>query len=364
MDAVYQVFRKRFLEFDLGARICGPFSDKSGVIARDPRGFVVAVPAGQQPARGRRTRICAVPVRLSVESGWMTVGCEAVPEDVAVRGTPRDVWGRLWARRSSFTRWEARRTELDPKAFRLEVEELDPPDTWFDSAAVVQPDVCQGDLLTVHTKWMATLPDLVESEVMFDGQPYEHLQVIHTETLPLGVHQFDFRAVFADGQERSCAWTFSLVSKVELRALEPMTDLRLGDPKEPNGVALPLLAINRAPHPVLVELAVAGVPSGWSAAVLGDALLVLEPEESREVTLQVEIMNDAGIDARPLPFTVGATSVVPVEHPGEQPHALTSFATCYVRLAADPEWFKAAAVLNHLLRVEGAPILYGQDPKG
>lgn len=170
--------------------------------------------------------------------------------------------------------------------------------------------------------------------------------------------------MFDDGEERSCAWAFSLVSKVELSAVAPLSEMSLGDPSESNGLALPLLAINRAPHPVLVEVAVAGVPPGWSAVVLGDALVTLEPDEAREVTLQVELMNDSGIHDRPLPFTVGATSVLPVEHAGEQPHALSSFATCYVSVQADQEVFKSAAVLQHFLRVEGNPILYGRRAKG
>ncbi len=367
MNADYLSVRRRFLDFDRNGRTCGPFSEKTGVLARDPRGLVVAVPAGFQPARGRRTRICSTPARIQVEESRVREECRYVPPDwdddrtLGRRSTFGKFWRRLWPQRSP---WRPVRIERDAGTFTVEVEELDPPDTWFDSDAVVQPDVCQGDLLTVHTKWLAMLPGVHEFEVLFDGEPYEHLQAIPTETLPLGIHQFDFRAVFDDGEERSCAWAFSLVSKVELRAVAPQTELVLGDPAEPNGLTLPLLAVNRAPHPVLVELAVAGVPPGWSAVVLGDALVTLKPEEVREVTLQVELMNDSGLDDRPLPFTVGATSLLPVERPGEQPHALSSFATCYVSVQADPEVFTSAAVLQHFLRVEGNPILYGRRTKG
>ncbi len=306
----------------------------------------------------------AISIRRRTRTVTRQVSRVAVETRCGIAGgsTPTGGGLRPWAT------WTTRRpigSSIEPE--HAEVQEewrwFDPPKERFDWLATAAPAIPSGVRLSIETNWVKSLKGVVGYRAWLDGEPYRHVKLIDTASLERGHHAFDLEIDMDDGSIRHHHVSFAVIDPVTLRFDQPVTPFRIDATTEgPNGGTLHFTAKNVTSNELVTTLEVLAVEEGWAAVIPGESVLELAPGEERDLALQFELMQMAGLNETSVAaFTVAVSPFVARKRAGAEGRPL-AVATAYVAFEGDQAMLQQARDANRAIRQgEMAPLTFG-DP--
>ena len=247
-------------------------------------------------------------------------------------GWPDTMVYYFWGQRSvapSTTRWSGVTEQFWDT--QTEVRWFDPPDFLPDCRVIVGPTLFRGDLLRIETRWLSKLSGR-EARMLLNFEEVEHNKRLDVGRLSPGHQVLDLE--IGKGRNRKAYQVaFSVQNKLDIVFDDPVVDVSLRqDPKLPNGTTIKFRVRNNTPHEVPAIVTCLGVPEGWMGMLNDYRPFRLKPHKEREMTLQVEMMNDLGVvDSGLVPFSVACTPYLRDLFRGRSSPEQLSSATAYVR---------------------------------